>query len=265
MFRRHNRWHSRFDQPDPYDGSYDFTEPQSFNRYSYVQNDPVNFVDPTGLCGFQVHWTQWSDGTITYTTVWTGNCSVDINPTESGVGFFGSDFNFRIVQPTPDDPPSVGPGGPAPQEPAKPATESNAAKIAACCARCFNEGRLDNVIRDVGKATGHPRIGEFVAALTVVGTIASVGNEALNLTSLGRYPRRGVGGASRAGMPTTWQHTVGGSIGRSVRQPVIGAAGRALGRVAQPISLGMLAFEGGYWQGHMATCIAACTVNPSSF
>jgi hypothetical protein len=25
------------------------TNPQSFNRYSYVQNDPVNFVDPTGL------------------------------------------------------------------------------------------------------------------------------------------------------------------------------------------------------------------------
>lgn len=22
MFRRYNRWHSRFDQPDPYDGSY---------------------------------------------------------------------------------------------------------------------------------------------------------------------------------------------------------------------------------------------------
>jgi hypothetical protein len=40
---------SKFDQPDPYDGSYDLTDPQSFNRYSYVQNDPVNFVDPTGL------------------------------------------------------------------------------------------------------------------------------------------------------------------------------------------------------------------------
>ncbi len=51
MFRRHNRWQSRFDQPDPYDGSYDFSDPQSFNRYAYVQNDPANFVDPTGLWG----------------------------------------------------------------------------------------------------------------------------------------------------------------------------------------------------------------------
>ena len=49
MFRRHNRWHSRFDQPDPYDGSYEFGNPQSLNRYGYVQNDPVNLMDPSGL------------------------------------------------------------------------------------------------------------------------------------------------------------------------------------------------------------------------
>jgi len=49
MHRRYNRWHSRFDQPDPYEGSYNLVDPQSFNRYSYVQNDPVNFVDPSGL------------------------------------------------------------------------------------------------------------------------------------------------------------------------------------------------------------------------
>jgi RHS repeat-associated protein len=49
MFRRYNRAQARFEQPDPYDGSYDLTDPQSFNRYSYVGNDPVNFIDPTGL------------------------------------------------------------------------------------------------------------------------------------------------------------------------------------------------------------------------
>jgi RHS repeat-associated protein len=49
MHRRYNRWWGRFNQPDPSDTSYDVTDPQSLNRYSYVQNDPVNFVDPSGL------------------------------------------------------------------------------------------------------------------------------------------------------------------------------------------------------------------------
>jgi RHS repeat-associated protein len=48
MRRYHGYW-NHFDQPDPYDGSFNFTDPQSFNRYPYTQNDPVNFTDPTGL------------------------------------------------------------------------------------------------------------------------------------------------------------------------------------------------------------------------
>ena len=35
--------------PDPYGGSASVANPQSFNRYSYVLNDPVNLLDPTGL------------------------------------------------------------------------------------------------------------------------------------------------------------------------------------------------------------------------
>ena len=49
MMRRYNRWHLRFDQPDPVDSSYDLSDPQSFNRYTYTNNDPVNFDDPSGL------------------------------------------------------------------------------------------------------------------------------------------------------------------------------------------------------------------------
>lgn len=47
--RRYQAAWARYSQPDPYEGSYDLTNPQSFNRYSYTNNDPVNFVDPSGL------------------------------------------------------------------------------------------------------------------------------------------------------------------------------------------------------------------------
>ncbi|MFN2452985.1 MAG: RHS repeat-associated core domain-containing protein [Pyrinomonadaceae bacterium] len=47
--RKLQQWWRRFDQADPADFSYDLANPQSFNRYSYVQNDPVNFTDPSGL------------------------------------------------------------------------------------------------------------------------------------------------------------------------------------------------------------------------
>jgi len=39
----------RFTSPDPYLGSMSLTNPQSFNRYTYVQNNPLIFVDPSGL------------------------------------------------------------------------------------------------------------------------------------------------------------------------------------------------------------------------
>src|SRR2546423_13838840 len=39
----------RFTSPDPYSGSMSLTDPQTFNRYSYTGNDPVNHTDPSGM------------------------------------------------------------------------------------------------------------------------------------------------------------------------------------------------------------------------
>jgi RHS repeat-associated protein len=44
----------RFMSPDPYNGSMDPSNPQSFNRYSYVENMPLGYTDPTGLFGEEV-------------------------------------------------------------------------------------------------------------------------------------------------------------------------------------------------------------------
>jgi RHS repeat-associated protein len=41
----------RFLEPDPYDGSISISAPQSWNRYAYVSNNPVNAIDPSGYAG----------------------------------------------------------------------------------------------------------------------------------------------------------------------------------------------------------------------
>jgi len=49
QFRNYSFQQGRWLAPDPYDGSYDITNPQSFNRYAYAANNPLTFVDPSGL------------------------------------------------------------------------------------------------------------------------------------------------------------------------------------------------------------------------
>ena len=46
-FRKYESSAGRWTSPDPLSGS--MGDPQSFNRYSYTTNDPVNLVDPSGL------------------------------------------------------------------------------------------------------------------------------------------------------------------------------------------------------------------------
>jgi len=48
-FRKHENRAGRWTSPDPYGGSMSLDDPQSHNRYSYVVNQPINFIDPSGL------------------------------------------------------------------------------------------------------------------------------------------------------------------------------------------------------------------------
>jgi RHS repeat-associated protein len=56
----------RFTSADPYMPSAAIARPQSWNRYAYVSNDPVNSTDPDGLLEFwaapDVSWDWWSGG-----------------------------------------------------------------------------------------------------------------------------------------------------------------------------------------------------------
>jgi RHS repeat-associated protein len=49
QFRQYYDWQGRWMSPDPSSGSYDFSNPQSLNRYSYAMNNPLTFTDPSGL------------------------------------------------------------------------------------------------------------------------------------------------------------------------------------------------------------------------
>jgi RHS repeat-associated protein len=54
-FRKNENRAGRWTSPDPYNGSASTGNPQSLNRYSYVENEPTNFVDPSGLIGSLQH------------------------------------------------------------------------------------------------------------------------------------------------------------------------------------------------------------------
>jgi RHS repeat-associated protein len=48
-WRKYEQNAGRWTSPDPYKGNMNKSDPQSFNRYTYVQNNSVNYVDPEGL------------------------------------------------------------------------------------------------------------------------------------------------------------------------------------------------------------------------
>jgi len=81
LYRNYSAEQARWLRPDPYNGSYDLNNPQSFNRYMYVNGNPLTYTDPSGLAGG--------------ITGWGGACSLshkfgDLATTEIG----NNSFNF---------------------------------------------------------------------------------------------------------------------------------------------------------------------------
>jgi RHS repeat-associated protein len=51
--RQYDQIAGRFRRPDPSEDSYDYSHPQSLDRYAYVANDPIDGIDPLGLLDFR--------------------------------------------------------------------------------------------------------------------------------------------------------------------------------------------------------------------
>jgi RHS repeat-associated protein len=134
MMRRYTgKWH-RFVQPDPYDGSYDLTNPQSFNRYAYVQNDPVNFIDPNGLdpdCADEFNN--------------TGTCTVGADGGTDPGPFIGN--NGIVIVDDPETNPTAPGGGPLdpPQNPAQNEPQPLSDCVKNLLAKYFDRGLLDSI------------------------------------------------------------------------------------------------------------------------
>jgi RHS repeat-associated protein len=123
-FRKYDSFAGRWTTPDPLGGS--IADPQSFNRYTYAANDPINLVDPVGLDPSD-HEPGHSepDGPCPPGSP----CSVDIYPGPSPV--LGGTAGPEVF--IPREPPSEGPGvdpptGGDPQKPSKKETFLEALK-----------------------------------------------------------------------------------------------------------------------------------------
>ena len=99
-FRKYDSFAGRWTSPDALSGS--IADPQSFNRYTYAANDPINQVDPLDPADHETGHVY--DGPCPPGS----RCSVDIYPNPpgpSGGGSRGDDFIS-------EEPPSEGPANP---------------------------------------------------------------------------------------------------------------------------------------------------------
>ena len=103
-YRQYSNAQGRWLSPDPYDGSYDNSNPQSMNRYIYAANSPLSYVDPSGQDPFMGDCTINEDGNgLTCPTSWKYDASYnsDVNGPPSitpTVGpLYGPDGNYIMT------------------------------------------------------------------------------------------------------------------------------------------------------------------------
>lgn len=136
-YRQYINGQGRWMSPDPYDGSYNWTNPQSLNRYSYVQNSPHSYTDPTGLA---------RETCITYT--YSNSFDLSVECIEDGGGGGGGGGGGMIYLPGYGTPPQEAPSdGDTPSE--SPTTPPKWPLDKQKCAALAN--KINNILEQIAK------------------------------------------------------------------------------------------------------------------
>ena len=108
LWRQYDSLSGRWTAPDPYGGSMSVSSPQSFNRYSYVNNDPINLTDPSGLMTMV-------DASMSYGDVsglWAGGGDPHYGGFETGRDIIANGMNGFLDRINNDDDSDPGPAAP---------------------------------------------------------------------------------------------------------------------------------------------------------
>jgi RHS repeat-associated protein len=252
---------ARFSSPDPAGlAAADPSNPQSWNRYAYVLNNPLGLIDPSGLddC-VDAHEDCNSDffqGGSPGFDILGGNIGNVIDLTSlpgatisvTVIGFLNDTFNLGDLL-NGSWGSSTG-GGNTSGGGAGNRGPSFFDKFAACT----EANRLDNALRGLGQAYGHPDLGNAAANLTNTATGAAIANQALNLTASALIPVAFRGGVYSGFHSTSWPHFVGGLLSQATGESAFSAIGKVAGRALSAAAAVTIVAEGAYNGAAMARC-----------
>jgi RHS repeat-associated protein len=230
QFRQYSSAQGRWLSPDPYDGSYDVTNPQSFNRYGYGLNNPLAFVDPLGLdtliCNTYTYSTDSPDSPTGGAPdappdpQARGASSNGVHPNDAGTQtecftlFSGPNLpNFPTIK--------------LPPFPTTTRTYAPNNQILPCLVKGAVVGAVGAVA--VGAlAVGAVAVGAPVAAVTgVLGVLAVAGGAALGYNTIGQISSGNWAGVAYNAGSVAGGAAVGGAGGRFIAQGINGAASPA--------------------------------------
>ncbi len=109
QFREYSSAGGRWLSPDPYQGSYDSSNPQSLNRYAYALNDPLSLSDPSGQEACLAAIAGTSEGGPIGVGIGVGACIADLfgagNFINDLVGLFSGPSFHGSLKPRPNGSP----------------------------------------------------------------------------------------------------------------------------------------------------------------